>query len=186
MSFHQTIQEKYHSMSDAALIKLATLELHELTVEAKLILLKELEKRKIDLTKPADHQQEHHNTVINFKQVEKHIIQYISEQKLKNESDAYILGGLLERGIEENTAVDIIKSFPVYLEEQKNNMSQTILTGTLQFVSGLAIIELPLRKDTQLAVIIIGYSLIILGSFRIFHGFLNKKKINKMMKNQLN
>ena len=61
-------------------------------------------------------------------------------------------------------------------------MSQTMLTGTLQLVSGLAIIELPLRKETQLAVIILGYSLFILGSFRIFHGFINKKKINKMLK----
>ena len=169
-------------MPDAALIKLATIEFYELTDEARLILMKEIEKRKIDLYNLDDNQEQQSKTTINFKNVEKHIIQYISDQKLKNESDAYLLGGLLERGVEENTAVDIINSFPVYLEEQKNKMSQTILTGTLQFVSGLAIIELPLRKETQLAVIIIGYSLLILGSFRIFHGFLNKRKINKMMK----
>jgi hypothetical protein len=169
-------------MSDAALIKLATIEWHELTDEAKLILLKELEKRKIDLTNSDDSQQEHNYSSINFKYVDKHIIQYITEQKIKNESDVYIIGGLLERGIEENTAIEIINSFPLYLEERKNKMSQTILTGTLQLVSGIAIIELPLRKETQLAVIIIGYSLLILGFFRIFHGILNKKKINKMLK----
>jgi len=182
LSFNQTIQEKYSSMSDMALIKLATTEWHELTDEAKSILSKEIELRKLELYKSDDYKEQHIHTTVNFKYVEKHIIQYISDQKLKNESDAYILGGLLERGIEENTAVDIINSFPIYLVERKNKMSQTILTGTLQFVSGLAIIELPLKTETQLAVIIIGYSLLILGSFRIFHGFLNKKKINKMMK----
>jgi hypothetical protein len=169
-------------MPDAALIKLATTEWHDLTDEAKLILKKELEKRKIDLYNSGNDDEQHIHTTINFKHIEKHIIQYITEQKIKHESDAYILGGLLERGIEETTAVDIIKSFPVYLEERKNKMSQTILTGTLQMASGLAIIELPLRKETQLAVIIIGYSLLILGSFRIFHGIMNKKKINNMLK----
>ena len=167
-------------MTDASLIKLATIEWHELTDEAKLILMKELEKRKIDLTKSDDNQQEPNHSSINFKFVEKHIIQYITEQKIKQESDAYILGGLLERGIEENTANEIINSFPLYIEERKSKMSQTILTGTLQLVSGIAIIELPLRKETQLAVIIIGYSLLILGSFRIFHGIMNKKKIKRM------
>jgi hypothetical protein len=169
-------------MTDATLIKLATIEWHELTDDAKLILTKEIEKRKINLYHADDNEQIHTPATVNFKQVEKHIIQYISEQKLNNESDAYILGGLLERGIEETTAVDIINSFPKYLEERKNNMSQIILTSTLQMASGLAIIELPLRKETQLAVIILGYSLLILGSFRIFHGFMNKKKINKMLK----
>jgi len=169
-------------MSDMALIKLATTEWHELTDEAKSILSKEIELRKLELYKSDDNKEQHIHRTVNFKHVEKHIIQYISDQKLKNESDAYILGGLLERGVEENTAVDIINSFPIYLAERKNKMSQTILTGTLQLVSGLAIIELPLRKETQLAVIIIGYSLFILGSFRIFHGFMNKKKINKMLK----
>ena len=170
-------------MTDGALKKLATTELHELTTEARVILKKEIEKRKIDLSNSDEFQEQQNYLSINFNHIEKHIIQYISDQKLKNESDAYILGGLLERGIEENTAVDIINSFPKYLEERKNKMSQTILTGTLQLFSGLAIIELPLRKETQLAVIVIGYSLFILGSFRIFHGFMNKKKFNKMMKN---
>ena len=182
MASNKTIQEKYSTMTDAALTKLATIEFHELTHEARLILMKEIEKRKIDLTASDVNQQNESHSIINFKHIEKHIIQYISDQKLKNESNAYILGGLLERGIEENTAVDIINSFHFYLEERKNKMSQTILTGTLQLVSGLAIIELPLRKETQLAVIIIGYSLLILGAFRIFHGFMNKLKINKMMK----
>lgn len=169
-------------MSDSALKKLATTELHELTDEARLMLMTEIEKRKIDLSYSDEHQEQKSNATLNFNHVEKHIIQYISEQKLKNESDAYILGGLLERGIEENTAFEIINSFPKYLEERKNKMSQTVLTGTLQFVSGIAIIELPLRKDTQLAVIIIGYSLLVLGAFRIFHGLMNKKKISKMLK----
>ena len=172
-------------MTDHALIKLATIELDELTEEAKLILMKELEKRKIDLHKSDENQEYQIKTVFNFNHVDKHIIHYISEQKIKRESDAYILGGLLERGIEETTAVEIINSFPIYLEQRKNKMSQTILTGILQLVSGLAIIELPLRKETQLAVIIIGYSLFILGSFRIFHGLINKKKIDKMLNPQL-
>lgn len=182
MTFNQTIQDKYTSMPDAALIKLATIEWHELTDEAKLILKKELEKRKIDLYNSGNAHEQHIHSTINLKHIEKHIIQYITEQKIKHESDVFIIGGLLERGIEENTAIEIINSFPLYLEERKNKMSQTILTGTLQLVSGIAIIELPLRKETQLAVIIIGYSLLILGSFRIFHGILNKKKINKMLK----
>jgi len=182
LQIHQNIKEKYASMTDLELIKLATIELNELTDDARLILMTEIEKRKIDLSKSDNNQEQKSYTIINFNHIEKHIIQYISEQKLKNESDAYILGGLLERGIEENTAVDIINSFPKYLEERKNKMSQTILTGTLQFVSGLAIIELPLRKESQLAVIIIGYSLLILGAFRIFHGMMNKKKITKMLK----
>lgn len=181
MQINNNIKEKYASMTDLELIKLATIELNELTDDARLILMKEIEKRKIDLSKSDNNQEQKSYTTINFNHIEKHIIQYISEQKLKYESDAYILGGLLERGIEENMAVEIINSFPKYLEERKNKMSQTILTGTLQLVSGIAIIELPLRKETQLAVIIIGYSLLILGSFRIFHGIMNKKKIKKMM-----
>ena len=182
MQIHQNIKEKYASMTDLELIKLATIELNELTDDARLILKKELEKRKIDLTKLDENQEQQNYSTIDFHHIEKHIIQYICDQKLKNESEAYILGGLLERGIEENMAVDIINSFPKYLEERKNKMSQTILTGTLQLVSGIAIIELPLRKETQLAVIIIGYSLLILGLFRIFHGMMNKKKITKMLK----
>jgi hypothetical protein len=59
-------------------------------------------------------------------------------------------------------------------------MSNLILTGTLQLVSGIAIIELPLNKQNHLAIFIIAYSLIILGTFRIFHGYFNKKKIFKI------
>lgn len=183
MLIHQNIKEKYASMTNLELIKLATLEINELTDDARLILMKEMEKRKIDLSKSEKNQEQNGFTKINFNQIEKHIIHYISEQKLKNESDAFVIGGLLERGIEENLAIDILYSFPLYLEERKNKMSQTILTGTLQFVSGLAIIELPLSKESQLAVIIIGYSLLILGAVRIFHGIMNKKKIKKTLEN---
>lgn len=176
----QTIKKNYQSMSAGQLQQLAMNEMDTLTPEAQQLLKEELKCRNI-IT-----QQEHHDgisnePIIDFNRIEKHILHYLFQQKEKGESDAFITGGLLERGLEEEFITLLIKQFPNYIAERKNKMSQMILTGTLQLVSGIAIIELPLNKQSQLAIYIIAYSLIMLGAFRILHGYFNRRKLLKII-----
>lgn len=177
MSRIDVIKENYRSMSDIQLLHLANHEIGQLTAEAQFALKEELERRKINLETDVNPDATHTRT-IDFNNVEKHIIQYIITQKKLGESDAFITGGLLERGLDEANIEMLLAQFPEYIKARKHKMAQMILTGILQLVTGLAIKSLPLNKQSNLVLLILAYALIILGAIRITHGYFNKRKLD--------
>jgi hypothetical protein len=176
-----TIIANYNKMSDQQLLLIAEEDLIHLTPEALSAFWQEVKKRKILIPEKINPQIEPAYSSINIHKIERHLLQYILEKKEQHHSDAYITGGLLERGLDEDSANEIIKQIPEYISNRKNKMNQLILTGTLQLVSGIAINVLPLSREKYLAVIIISYCLIIFGTGRILHGYLNKRRFAKMI-----
>ncbi len=181
MSHIDTIKANYSKMSDQQLLLIADEDLVHLTPEALTAFWQEMKKRKILIPEINKPEIETTYASVNIHKIERHLLQYILEQKEHHHSDAYITGGLLERGIEEVIANEIIEQIPEYISDRKNKMNQLILTGTLQLVSGIAINVLPLSREKYLAIIIISYCLIIFGTGSILHGYLNKRRFAKMI-----
>lgn len=177
-----TFRDAYRRMSDHELIKLATDEWNTLLPAARPLLLAEIQERNLTINEDSSlivNQQ----PSINYNLVDKHILQYITEQKIKGESDAFITGGLLERGLEEESINLLLQQFPNYVNSRKEKMNRMMMTSTLQWVSGIALLQLPLNRENHLAIIIIAYALLLLGILRFQHGFAGRRKLNVVEKN---
>ena len=177
----ETIKQHYQSMSDAQLLQLAAEDLEHLTPEALNIFNKELNNRNLVLSALSSDKNNEITCNINFFSIDKDNLHFILEQKEKNKSNEIILEGLIQRGFEETNANEIINQLPLYLEEKSKKMASVLLTGVLLLVSGLAINVLPLSRGSQSVIVIIAYCLMIVGVIRILHGYLNKKRFDKML-----
>jgi len=169
-------------MSDQQLRKILIEDFQHLTVEAKEMLHAEVERRQINMNE--DHNEDldveyHQNQLSNLP---KDLLHFILENKEKGASDAYVIGGLFERGIEEETAIELLKELPSYVKSCIKEMRSMMLQGFLLLISGLAIRVLPLSKESHLAIIIIANVMIGFGIIRIFHSQMNKKKMETIYK----
>ena len=170
-------------MSDAQLLQLANDDLEYLTPEALEIFHEELEKRNLEFPSADTVNNDEISGSIKIFSLDKDSLHFITDQKEKNKTNDIILEGLIERGFDETNAKDIINQLPLYLEANSKKMAGIVLTGVLLLVSGLAINVLPLSRGNQSAIVIIAYCLMIVGAIRIFHGYFNKKRFDKMLKN---
>jgi hypothetical protein len=172
--------ETYASFSDKQLLRILHNEIEYLTPAALTIFKAELSKRnlKIDTTESSVT----NDISISIEHQNKDILHFIQTSKLNNENDFYILGGLLERGIEENDALSLIDQIPKFIENNNKKNNEILLYGIAMLVSGIAINTLPLSKEKHIAVIVLANAILILGILRTFHGFLNKRKFEKIIK----
>jgi hypothetical protein len=172
-------------MTNQQLLQIAEEDFNHLTSEAKSALHAELEKRKINPTNSENSMPFFLTTLISLSQLPKDTLAYILEQKEKGQPSIFIIGGLLERGYEEETAVQLMNELPNYIQNKIKETSNFILTGILLFTAGISIKMLPLSKESHLAIIILANVLLGLGTIRLFHGFLNKKRFTIIIKNIL-
>lgn len=179
------IKENYRIMTNQQLLQIAEEDFNHLTSEAKSALHAELEKRKINPTNSENSIPFLLTTLISLSQLPKDTLAYILEQKEKGQPSIFIIGGLLERGYEEETAVQLMNELPNYIQNKIKETSNFILTGILLFTAGISIKMLPLSKESHLAIIILANVLLGLGTIRLFHGFLNKKRFTIIIKNIL-
>ena len=178
----ETIKDKYRSMSDQQLRRILMDDFQYLTTEAKEVLQTELERRQISMNEYHNDDLDveyHQNQLTNLP---KELLYFILEKKEKGASDAYVIGGLFERGIEEETAIELLKELPSYVKSCIKEMRSMMLQGFLLLISGLAIRVLPLSKESHLAIIILANVMIGFGIIRIFHSQMNKKKMEKIYK----
>lgn len=179
------IKENYRAMTNQQLLQIADEDFNHLTSEAKSALLAELETRKINPTDSENSLPFTFTPHIPLSQLPKDTLAFILEQKEKGQPSIYIIGGLLERGYEEEAAVQLLNELPSYIQNKIKDMSNFILTGVLLFTAGFSIKMLPLSKESHLAIIILANVLLGVGIIRFFHGFLNKKRFTLIYKNLL-
>lgn len=179
------IKENYRSMTNQQLLLIADEDFNHLIPEAKSALLTELETRKINRRSSENSISLSIIPHLTLSQLPKDNLAYILEQKEKGQPTIYIIGGLLERGYEEEIAVQLLNELQSYIQIKIKEMGNFILTGVLLFTAGLSIKMLPLSKESHLAIIILANVLLGLGIIRFFHGFLNKKRFTLINKNIL-
>ena len=109
-------------------------------------------------------------------------LQFVLKEKGNNRSDGYLIGGLIERGFEYDEAETLLKQLPDFIDVQLAKSNNHLLMGILFTASGLSIKELPLAGQSGLAITILANSLMILGLIRMIHGYLNKKRFEKIQK----
>ncbi len=109
-------------------------------------------------------------------------LQFVLKEKENNRSDGYLIGGLIERGFEYDEAEAILKQLPDFIDIQLSKSNHHLLMGILFAASGLSIKVLPLSGQSGLAITILANSLILLGLLRIIHGYVNKKRFEKIQK----
>ena len=172
-------------MTNQQLLQIADEDFNHLTSEARSALISELETRKIHRTSTENILPLSLTTILSLSQLPKDTLAYILEQKEKGQPSIYIIGGLLERGYEEETAVQLMSELPSYIQNKIKEMGNFILTGVLLFTAGLSIKMLPLSKESHLAIIILANVLLGVGLIRFFHGILNKKRFTLINKNIL-
>lgn len=178
----QTIKEKYASMTDAELTILFHEEKDNLTEDANTLLKAELAKRSL-MSETAISYEIEEKSNIDITNLSSGILHYIVDQKEINMPNAYITGGLIERGLTDEEANEVIKQIPDYAEFIIQKSSGHILTGTTLLVSGLSISFLPLSHETHQAIYIIAYTMAFIGALKLFHGITNKQRFRKIKNN---
>lgn len=179
------IKENYRAMTNQQLLQIADEDYNHLTTEAKSALLSELETRNISPNSSDNSLPLSLITPLTLSQLPKDTLAYILEQKEKGQPSIYIIGGLIERGYEEEVAMQLLKELPPFIQNKIKEMGNFILTGVLLLTAGLSIKMLPLSKESHLAIIILANVLLGVGIIRFFHGYLNKKRFHLINKNIL-
>ena len=119
-------------------------------------------------------------STIKIEQINKDTLSFLIKSKEQKTDQAYLLGGLIERGFDEIDATEILNQIPSYVEKEIKKASEHKLMGTLLFISGLSVKFLPLSKESNLAIIILANVTMLLGILRYIHGFMNKKRFSKI------
>jgi hypothetical protein len=173
----------YTEHTDAQLIKLANQYLNTLPESEIVAFYDEVESRQLELSESIT---EHQKKIdqFNFNLLPKHIIQFITDSKSNQKSNSFILNGLTERGIEENTGYIILGKMYDYFDEMSQKNADLIFSGLPMLVGGIAINVLPISKNQHLAIIVIAYCLIVVGVVRMLHGYSNKRRYERMGKSQ--
>lgn len=181
------VESKYKSLSDEQLLHLFEHEIAELTPEARELLISELRLRKIDVLKNTEQHYLKEFSSFGLLQLPIETQTYISDNLEKGKDFYYLTGGLIERGIEEETARMILKTLSETYSTQFKKSTDAFLRGISLFISGLALQSLPLNPNQHLAVIIISYALMILGLIKLIHEFQKKERLKKLIQlsNQL-
>jgi len=171
----------YTEHTDAQLIKLANQYLNTLPESEIVAFYDEVESRQLELSESIT---EHQKRIeqFNFNLLPKHIIQFITDSKSNQKSNSFILNGLTERGIEENTGYIILGKMHDYFDEMSQKNADLIFSGLPMFVGGIAINVLPISKNQHLAIIVIAYCLMVIGVVRMLHGYSNKRRYQRLLR----
>jgi multidrug transporter EmrE-like cation transporter len=186
-----SIKEKYASMTDIELISFANEEGHQLTSDGLLLLKEEFLSRKLD-----DHiieaieagivpghaaklkiiEEQHSNFSAEY-------WTYAFEQKEEGKSDLEIVNGLIERSMEEQYALLLVSGIELKAIQSLKNADAAKLTGSLIFISGIAITFLPLSMTTNRLTYIIAYCAILFGAGRFIKALYYQSKFRKIIRN---
>ena len=175
------VESKYKSLSDEQLLHLFEHEIAELTPAARTLLTNELKNRNIDILSRTIQQYPYEQNTIEIHQLPLETQVFISDNIEKGEDGYFLIGGLIERGLNEDSAKKIIKSLHEFYLKQHKKSTDELLRSISFFVAGLAIHSLPLNQNKHLAIIIIAYSLITIGFIKLVHELQKRKRLKKLL-----
>jgi hypothetical protein len=178
-----TIRRKYASMPDSELAYFAINEGHKLTVEGLDLLNAELKRRKLDpgtfeLIESGKNAIAETNDNIN-----RSSLTFIFDQKENGKSNTEILEGLIELGMEESIAVQLLLNMEAIVKQRLTKAEMELLIGTAILSSGIAITFLPLSMPANRLTYIIAWCTILLGTLQFVKGWYNKSRFKKIIKN---
>ena len=176
----ETIKKVYHSLSDSQLQKLVKEELDQLTPLAIQLLQDEFKLRKIDFKEWGDASTEEPNYIPSKLNASYNIFKLILDQTEKDLPGTKIIETLLEQGFPKKEISETITALPVFFQEDIQQKTNQLLTGTVLFISGVAILFLPISIETHRVLIILAYCAIITGFFRWMHALFYKKRFMRL------
>ncbi len=186
----KAISEKYASMPDSELIQLATEEGHLLTMEGLNLLKIEFNKRNLnhDAFSTTEIKRTASLDIKKEKEAEQYqnsntSLIYAFDQKENGRSNEEIIAGLMETGIEESTAAEIIYGMEPNARLQLKKAEHEKLIGATFFICGLAFTFLPHSITSNRLIYIIGWSAIIFGSLKYIKGMYSKSRFRKILLN---
>jgi hypothetical protein len=176
----EDIVEKYRNMPDHLLLNFAREESHLLTPDAFRILLTEIHKRNIDwpeiiTSQPQIQPQDEFQEMRNECLVQ---LKYFTGLG-KNHRDIKLL--LSEQEYPDHIIDHAFGKFETETRERLPKADKHLLTGSVFFTSGLAILFLPLVPGKHLLVYILAYLLITAGVGSFLHGLFLKRSIRKLL-----
>ena len=183
------ISEKYASMPDRELLLFAKEEGSELTAEGRALLQKEFIKRNLNTdlidgpvnpTNVANHGNMPEVYTPGFAST---LWTYAFEEKESGKTNEDIVAGLMEHGMDEANALQLISGIGVQSKRRLKKAELLKLTGGLVFISGIAVTFLPLPPGNNTLTYIAAWSAIFFGAGRSVKGVFYKSRFKKILQN---
>jgi hypothetical protein len=183
----ESIKAYYSTLTNGQLLLLAKNERKHLTLAAIEAIDTELKNRalpeKTTPEVPFDHlEQKVIDHIVDT--MPKDSYQFVVTSVLNKSDNHFILGGLLERGMDELLAMTLINNLGIHFKEKISKYETGISTGLLAFVSGIAIKSLPSSNGSNLVMTTLGNIFFIGGIARMAHCFSGKRKYKKLLENR--
>ena len=180
-----TVREKYASMPDSELISFANNEGHQLTEEGLNILSNELLSRKLSLVVLQDKEIDKLPPEENDDHLKRPYLTYIFDQKENGKNNAEVISGLLEFGMEELTAEQLLSGIESMAKQRLKKAELELLVGMAILSGGIAITFLPLSMPANRLTYIVAWCAILFGGLRFVKGIYNKSRFKKIIKNMM-
>jgi hypothetical protein len=181
----KVILDKYASMQDSELIHFAMEDGQRLTPEGKRLLEDELARRSLggNITgiETTSNLNVHHT--IRSSHHDRLMTSYALEQKENGKADLDIIAGIMETGIEESIARDIVSSIETNATSGIKKSEMEKLIGSLIFICGLSVIFLPLSPFSNRLIYILAWCAILFGALKYIKGLYYKKRYKKALEN---
>jgi hypothetical protein len=186
------IAENYSRMSDQELINLANNEGQELTPGALEALKKEFLKRGLDIH-IYDSIGEKKQVLLrqNIEQAKGNasteftnsLWNYAFDEKKDGKTDKEIITGLMEKGVDEEHSLLIVKSLENKAKELVKAFDNQMLIGGLICGAGIVITVLTISAAQNGGSYVVAWGAIIFGAIRLFKGMSNKDKYKTILEN---
>ena len=183
-----TLREQYAAMPHSELLTFAQDERHKLTAEGYALLKEEFGRRKLDqgIFEQSDavhgrSQEVDISTTYGPDHFTAHNWSYALEQKEHGESNAHIICGLRENGLDEPDAHLLLKEMEQHCKQRLINAERDKLTGGVIFICGIAICFLPFSPTANRLVHIIASTAIIFGVLILIKGLFNRSRFKKIL-----
>ena len=181
-----TVKEKYASMPDSELIDFARTEVHQLTPEGRNLLNDELSRRKLNLNINENIESIKNTTGDNYPDNYNHYTAsswtFAFDEKENGKSNLEIIAGLLELGMEEQSATELVSKMEAAAKQRLKKADSEKLIGGAILMGGIAITFLPLSMPANRLTYIIAWSAILLGALRFIKGWYYKSRFKKIIK----
>ncbi|MDF2189107.1 hypothetical protein [Paraflavitalea sp. CAU 1676] len=183
----QRIRETYSAMSDSALIDFARHEGYKITADAFLVLREELRKRNIgaDIVHYMEHEIILQDSLKRKKFSEQHKLNNLSDsvayafkQKVEGVSNFDIYAGLIEMGIPEQQAGEMVNQLEDWALELRKDATLEIQTGIGLVIVGLIAVLVALN----IHFLVLGAILLLFsGVIRIMTGNSKRKRFDAVL-----
>ncbi|MFT3908412.1 MAG: hypothetical protein QM737_03230 [Ferruginibacter sp.] len=178
-----TVKEKYASMPDSELIDLAQNEAQQLTEDGLRLLSDELARRNLnpDIIENTVSAKSNDNTN-NYDQFTTSYWTFVFDEKENGKPDPEIIAGLLEAGMEESSAMELVAKMEAAAKQQLKKADSEKLIGGAILMGGIAITFLPLSMPANRLTYIIAWCAILLGTLKFIKGLYYRNRFRKIIK----